>query len=171
MTSVTSIRRSGTMSVVEFDDGTSFRCTREFARRSQLTRGQEIDDVFVARLQESASNDLALAEAQRLNRRQRYSRNEISHRLREAQISSLAVERALEELEQSGELDDREVACRIARKGLRQLLTRDSTLSEREFKTVQARRLRMRGFGTGAASDACRRAWQDAYPYSSQEVR
>ncbi|MCY3568734.1 MAG: RecX family transcriptional regulator [Chloroflexi bacterium] len=171
MTAVTSVRASGAMSVVEFDDGTSFRCTRDFARRSQLSRGQEIDDVFVARLQESASDDLALAEAQRLNQRRRYSRNEISHRLREAQIASAAVERALEELERRGELNDRDVALRLASKGLRQLLTRDSTLTEREFQIVQARRLMMRGFGAGAASDACRRAWQDACPDTSQEVR
>lgn len=161
MKAVTSVRPSGAMSVVEFDDGTSFRCTRDFARRSQLGRGQQIEDVLVARLQESASSDLALAEAERLIRRQRYSRNQIAQRLREAQIASYAIERALDELERRGELDDREVAYRLARNGVRQLLTRDSTLTERGFQTLQARRLVMRGFGADAAFDACQRAWRE----------
>jgi len=159
---VISVQSRGAVSVVEFDDGASLRCTRDFVRRSSLRRGQDIDDVFVARLQDTASLDLARSEAQRLNRRQRYSRRQLCNKLRDAGIGREAANLALDELESHGELDDRVVARDIARKGLRQLLARDSALTERDFLAVQARRLVMRGFGAGAASDACQRAWQDA---------
>ena len=161
MTAVVSVRPTGGVSVVDFDDGTSFRCTRDFVRRSQLSRGQQIDDVFVARLRESASRDLALSEAQRLNRRQRYSRREIRNKLLQGDIAAGAADLALDELEGRGELDDLVVARRAAGKGLRQLLSRDPSLTERGFYTVQQRRLLLRGFGSGTASAACREAWKD----------
>ncbi len=161
MTAVVSVRPTGAVSVVDFDDGTSFRCTRDFARRSQLGRGQQIDDVFVARLRESASRDLALSEAQRLNRRQRYSRREMRNKLLHGDITASAADLALDELEGRGELDDLVVARQAASKGLRQLLSRDPSLTESGFYTVQQRRLLLRGFGSGTASAACREAWLD----------
>ncbi len=163
MTAVVSVRPTGAVSVVDFDDGTSFRCTRDFVRRSQLSRGQQIDDIFIARLREAASYDLALSEAQRLNRRQRYSRKEIRGKLLGAGIDADAAERALSELDQSGELDDRLVAAQIARKGLRLLLGRDPYLTASDFRTVQTRRLLLRGFGLGAAAGACEQAWSEVH--------
>ena len=158
---VISVQSRGAVSVVEFDDGASLRCTREFVRRSNLQRGQDIDDIFVERLRETASPELARSEAQRLNRRQRYSRRQIGSKLREVGIGAEAANLALDELESRGELDDRIVARDIARKGLRQLISRDPSLSEVGFRTAQTRRLLMRGFTPGAAAEACQQVWME----------
>ncbi|MXX81180.1 MAG: RecX family transcriptional regulator [Chloroflexi bacterium] len=158
---VISVQSRGAVSVVEFDDGASLRCTREFVRRSNLQRGQDIDDIFVDRLRETASPELARSEAQRLDRRQRYSRRQICSKLRDVGIGAEAANLALDELESRGELDDRIVARDIARKGLRQLISRDPSLSEVGFRTAQTRRLLMRGFTPGAAAEACQQVWME----------
>ncbi len=147
--------------MVDFDDGTSLRCTREFAHRSQLHRGQEIDAVFVERLRDSASFDLALSEARRLCRLDRYSRMQIASKLVATRVSSDTAQSILDQLERRGELDDQHVALELARKGLRQALCRDPQLECRRFRIVQTRRLRLRGFELGIATDACREAWSE----------
>lgn len=161
MTEVLSIRASGALSTVDFDDGTSFRCTRDFAARCQISRGQDIDPVFVDRLRESASFDLATHEARRLIRRQRYSRNEIAAKLKAAGLSTEVIREALELLERRGELDDLAVALHIARQKLRLAQGRSSGLTWSEFGPAQARRLTMRGFNAGAAKQAVRLAWSE----------
>lgn len=163
MTQVVSVRPAGAVSVVDFDDGTSIRCTRDFIRRSHLSKGQQIEAVFVDRLRDSASHDLALSEAQRLNRRRRYSRLEIANKLVAAGISAAAAREALDELEQSGELNDQLVALALARKGLRQALSRDPQLGRSGFRMLQTRRLALRGFDAATAAQACSDAWHDAH--------
>lgn len=159
MTEVVSVRPAGAVSVVAFDDGTSFRCTRDFVRRSHLSRGQQIEEVFVARLRDSASLDLATSEAQRLNRRRRYSRREIANKLTAAGISANVAREALDELEQLGTLNDHMVALDLARKGLRQALSRDPHLQRNRFRMMQTRRLALRGFDPATAAQACNDAW------------
>ncbi len=161
MTEVLSVRPTGSASTVDFDDGTSFRCTREFVQRSNITRGQQIDPIFVDRLREAASFDLALDQAQRLNRRGRYSRNEIAQRLRQAGIASQVAAHALDSLVECGELDDQTVALNIGRRSLRQALGRDPDLSWYRFRDLHARRLAMRGFGAAESSAALRQAWME----------
>jgi len=161
MTEVLSIRASGALSTVDFGDGTSLRCTRDFAARSHLSRGQDIDPVFIDRLRESASVDLATHEARRLIRRQRYSRNEIAAKLKAAGIASDVIGETLELFEQRGELDDLAVALHIARQRLRLAQGRDSALTWSEFGPAQARRLTMRGFHAGTAQQAVRLAWSE----------
>lgn len=162
MTAVRSVRPTGSVSTVDFDDGTSFRCTREFVQRSNLTSGQRIDPVFVDRLRESASFDLALYHAQRLNQRGRYSRNEIAQRLRQAGVTQTDAERALDSLLDSGELDDRTVALTIARRSLRRALGREPDLSWSRFRNLHARRLAMRGFGAADSIAVLQQAWSEA---------
>ena len=161
MTEVLSIRASGALSTVDFDDGTSFRCTRDFAARSRISRGQDIDPVVVDRLRESASFDLAAHEARRLIGRQRYSRNEIGAKLKAAGLSTAIIGETLQALESRGELDDLGVALHIARQKLRLAQAQDSGLTWSEFGPAQARRLTMRGFNAGAAKQAVRLAWSE----------
>ncbi len=161
MAVVVSVRPAGAASVVDFDDGSSFRCTRDFARRCHLSRGQEIDAVFIARLRDTASFDLALFEAQRLNRRRRYSRLEITNKLISVRIPADTARLALDELEQRGELDDQSVALDLARKGLRQALSRNPQLPRSKYRSLQTRRLLLRGFNAATASEACRTAWSE----------
>lgn len=161
MTEVLSIRASGAHSTVDFDDGRSFRCTRDFASRARITRGQQIDPVFVDRLVTSASFDLASHEARRLIRRQRYSRSEIAGRLKTAGLSAAIVGEVLDTLEERGELDDLGVALHIARQRLRIEQGRDSSLTWTDFGPAQARRLTMRGFGASTARHAVSLAWSE----------
>ena len=161
MTAVLSIRPSGSVSTVSFDDGTSFRCTREFVQRSSITRGQEIDPVFVERLRESASYDLALFHAERLSQRGRYSKNEILQRLRQAGVEQAEARRAIDSLVDRGELDEQAVALSVARRSLRRSLSRDPDLSWSRFHQLHARRLALRGFGAGESSAALRQAWSE----------
>lgn len=159
MTAVISVRPSGGVSTVAFDDGTSFRCTRAFVQQSNLSRGQQIDPVFVERLRRSASVDLAIHQAERLNRRGRYSRSEIAQRLRQQGIESSDVSRAVDVLRDRGELNDQSVALGIARRSLARALSRDPDLTWSGFRDRHARRLAMRGFGAADSSAALRQAW------------
>ena len=161
MPTIISVRPAGSASLVEFDDGGSLRCTREFARRSGFRRGQEIDAVFVARLRDSAWFDFAICEARRLSRLRRYSRMEIANKLAAARVPPDAARSVLDELEERGEIDERSVALALARKGVRQALRRDPQLERHRFRIVQTRRLLLRGFGAATASAACREAWSE----------
>ena len=161
MTEVLSIRASGPRSTVDFDDGTSVRCTREFAARAQIAPGQIIDPVVLERLRESASFDLATHEARRLIRRQRYSRNEVARRLKAAGLSNEVIGDALATLERQGELDELAVAVHIARQRLRRAQGHQDGLTWSTFGPAQARRLTMRGFSGGVAKQAVRLAWSD----------
>lgn len=161
MTEVLSIKATGALSTVDFDDGTSFRCTRDFAARCHISRGQEIDPVFVDRLKESASFDLTTHEARRLIRRRRYSRNEIAAKLRAGGLFIDVIGESLDILEQRGELDDLAIALQIAQQKLRLAQGRNSGLTWSDFGPAQARRLTMRGFNTGVATQAVRLAWSE----------
>lgn len=163
MTVVVSVRPAGAVSVVDFDDGTSFRCTRDFIRRSHLSRGQQIEEVFVERLRDSASMDLATSEAQRLIQRRRYSRQEIANKLTAVGIASDVAHAALDDLEQLGTLNDHAVALELARKGLRQGLSRDPRLQRSEFRSQQTRKLTLRGFHAATAAQACHEAWSEVH--------
>ena len=161
MTVILSIKRSGATSVVHFDDGTSFRCTRDFIRRSRLAPGQRIEPLFIDRLRESASYDLAVSEAERLVRRGRFSRGEIVSRLRQAELSITHINTALDALEARGELDDQAIALKIARRSLQRALVRDPNLSWNQFRSTHGRRLALRGFGPAQSSAALRQAWSE----------
>ncbi len=161
MSVIQSIHSSGGASTVQFDDGASFRCTHDFARRSQLQRGQTIDAVFVDRLRRSASLDLACSEAERLNRRGKYSRRQLVQRLIQEGMASHDVEEALDQLDQRGELDDAAVALKIVRRGLAQDLQRAGDHTWISVRQRHVRRLRMRGFDTGTAIAAVREAWSE----------
>ena len=161
MTTILSIRPTGSVSVVEFDDGTSVRCTRDFVRRSNMTRGQQIEPVLADRLRESAAQDLALAEAERLNRRGKHSRSEISARLRRTGIRDRDIRTALDALTERGALDDQAVALALARRGLSRALRRDPELTWNQFRTTHGRRLALRGFGAAESGAALRQAWSE----------
>ena len=161
MTAVLSIRPSGALSTVNFDDGSSFRCTRAFAQRSKIKRGQQIDQVFVDRLRESASFDLATHEAQRLAGKQRYSRNEIAVKLQAGGLSKQTVDVVLDALEEQGALGDYAVALEIARRNLRLTLERDPDLTWPRFRLLHTRRMAMRGFAPAETSASLRQAWSE----------
>ena len=161
MTAVVSIRPTGTLSTVDFDDGSSIRCTREFAQRSRIERGQQIDPVFIDRLRESASHDLALHEAHRLAARQRYSRQEIAVKLQMAGIAKQDVDTALDTLEAQGNLSDYAVALEIARRSLRLTLERDPDLTWARYRRLHTRRLSLRGFGMADTDASLRQAWSE----------
>lgn len=161
MLAILSITPTGSVSTVSFDDGTSFRCTRDFLRRSNISRGQRIDPVFVDRLRESASYDLALSEADRLTRRNRYSRQEIAVKLRQAGLNDLDIRAALDTLAGRGELDDHHVALDLARRNLARAISRDPELTWSRFRLLYGRRLALRGFGAAESSSALREAWSE----------
>lgn len=147
--------------MVSFDDGTSFRCTRDFLRHSNITRGQRIDPVFVERLRESASHDLALSQADRLTQRDRYSRKEIAVKLQQAGLNDQDIKAALDTLSARGELDDHRVALYAARRSLAQAISRDPELTWSRFRGLQTRRLALRGFGAAESNSAVREAWSE----------
>ena len=159
MTTVLSIKPSGSVSQVQLDDGTSFDCTREFARRSHLKRGQEIDAVLIERLRETATVDLARFHAQRLNSRAKYSRQEIAQRLQQLSIPISVANLALDQLAEDGALDERAVALDAAKRGLDQALRREEAMSWRRYHELLARRLAMRGFDPATSQAALRQAW------------
>ena len=161
MTTIVSVKPSGSVSTVDFDDGTSFRCTRDFARRSNLNRGQQIDPIFVDRLRLSATTDLALSLAERLNRRGRYSRREIEVKLRDAEIPWTFVGPALDTLAEHGDLSDFAVALTVTRTSLQRFPDRGVPDHWRRFRETQTRRLRLRGFDPAAADQALRQAWAE----------
>ena len=161
MTAVVSIRPTGALSTVDFDDGSSIRCTREFAQRSRIQRGQQIDPVFIDRLRESASHDLALHEAQRLVARQRYSRQEIAVKLQMADIAKQDVDTALDSLEARGELSDYAVALEVARRSLRLTLERDPDMTWASYRRLYTRRLSLRGFRMADIDASLRLAWSE----------
>lgn len=161
VTEVLSVKPIGAHSTVAFDDGTWLRCTRDFANRSQFSRGQTIDPVFIERLRESASLDLAVCEAQRLARRQRYSRNEISKKMQTSELPPGVIHEALDMLEQHGELDDASIALQLTRHNLRLSLARDPDLTWAKFSKSHARRLVLRGFNSSVAFQAVRIAWAE----------
>jgi hypothetical protein len=161
MTVIQSIRPAGSISVVDFDDGTSFRCTRDFLSRSQLSRGQQIDPIIIERLRETASSDLALSQSRSLNSRGRFGRNEIAVKLQQAGLSHGEINSALDRLEAEGELDDRSVALEVARRSLKRDMNRNPDLTWRGFHNRHSRRLALRGFAASVSTNALRRAWSE----------
>ena len=161
MTAILSIRPTGSVSTVNLDDGTSFRCTRDFVRRSNIARGQQIDPVFVERLRESAAFDLAHAQAERLNQRGRLSRQEIAVRLQQAGIQEPHLGTALSALAERGELDDYHVALASVRRNLNRDLGRHSELTWATFRSTHGRRLALRGFGAHDSARALKQAWEE----------
>lgn len=163
---IESIRRSSSISTVNFDDGTSIRCTSNFVRRSNIARGQLIDPVFVDRLRQSAEFDLAYSQAERLNRRGRMSRREIAVRLQQTGIQEAQIAAALDQLHQRGDLDDEVVALELTRRNLGRELNRNPDLSWRQFRSAQGRRLALRGFGQAATAAALKQAWSEQHESS-----
>ncbi|MDE2746289.1 MAG: RecX family transcriptional regulator [Chloroflexota bacterium] len=161
MPAILSVRPTGALSTVNFDDGTSFRCTRDFARRSNLFRGQQIDSVFVDRLRDSAAFDLARAQAERLNQRGRLSRQEIAVRMQQTGIREPHIGAALSDLTERGELDDLQVALASTRRNLGRELSRNPDLTWSRFRNTQGRRLALRGFGAHDSAEALRQAWTE----------
>ena len=161
MSVIVSVRPSGSISVVELDDGTSFKCARDFARQARIARGQQIEPVLVQRLRESASLDLARSQAERLVRRGRYCRKEIAVRLLRVGIPQRAITEALDRLVEDGALDDQAVALEIARRSLSRALRQDPDLSWSRFRTLHVRRLTLRGFRSADAVTALRLAWSE----------
>ncbi len=164
MTRIESIRPAGALTVITFDDGAPLRCTRDFARRLNVRRGQAIDPVFIARLRESAAADHAERQAERLNRRGRDSRRAIAAKLQQAGIPDAAAARALDQLAARGELDDGAAALAYARRSLRQALQRDPELNWSSVRQRYGRRLALRGFAPGESSAALRQAWSELSP-------
>ena len=161
MPAILSVRPSGSTSTVSFDDGTSIRCTREFVRRSNLSRGQQIDSVFVDRLRDSAAFDLARAQAERLNQRGRFSRTEIAVRMQQAGLPQPHISTALDDLAERGELDDYHVALASTRRNLSRELSRNPGLTWSRFRVTHGRRLALRGFGARDSAEALRQAWTE----------
>jgi len=159
MTAIVSIQPSGSISIINFEDGASFRCTRDFVRRSNLKPGQQIEQIFVDRLRESASFDLALSQARRLNRKGRYSRREMSHKLQQAEIPDSDIKDALDTLSEQGEIDEQAVATELARRSLQRALSHDPDLSWSRFRDLHGRRFALRGFGVAESNAALRQVW------------
>lgn len=161
MPAILSVRPTGSVSTVNFDDGTSIRCTRDFIRRSNISRGQQIDPVFVDRLRDSAASDLARVQAERLNQRGRLSRREIAVRMQQAGIQEPHIGTALTELATRGELDDLQVALALTRRALGKELNRNPDLTWHRFRGTQGRRLALRGFGAHESAAALKQAWTE----------
>ncbi|MDE2966074.1 MAG: RecX family transcriptional regulator [Chloroflexota bacterium] len=161
MTAVLSIRPTGSVAVVEFDDGVPLRCTRDFLHRMKIRKGQQIEAVFVDRLRESAADDLALFEAERLNRRGRLSRNEIALKLQRADIPDSNARAALDLLAERGDLDDQSVALQVVRRSLNREISQNPDLTWNRFRNLQGRRLALRGFGSAESNAALRQAWAE----------
>ena len=161
MPAILSVRPTGSISTVNFDDGTSIRCTRDFIRRSNISRGQEIDPVFVDRLRNSAASDLARVLAERLNQRGRLSRREIAVRMQQAGIQEPHIGTALTELVERGELVDYHVALASTRRSLSRELSRNPDLTWSRFRSTHGRRLALRGFGARDSAQALKQAWTE----------
>ena len=153
MPTISSIRPSGAATVITLDDHSQFRCTREFAARSRLRRGQQIDSVILERLRLQASAQLAVAEANRLLRKRRYSRLEITQRLAANGCSRAHIRAALDGLSEAGELEV-ELAASLSDDRWRRDSQRDPALTWIGFCRRQAGRLAMRGFPPGVISSA-----------------
>ena len=161
MTRITALRPRRGAVLVTLADGTEFLCSRDFCNRARLWRGQEIEPVLLARLQASAAADWALAEASRLARKQRYSRQEIGARLQQAGHGGAEVRTALTELEERGDLNEAAVALGLARKALQSARRRDPALNSLAFRRTHARRLAMRGFAPATVGEALQVAWSE----------
>ncbi len=153
MPTIASIRPSGAATVITLDDHSDFRCTREFAARSRLSRGQQIDAVILERLRQQASFDLAYSEAARLLRKQKYSCREIAQRLSQSGCSRSDIRVAIDELAPAAQ-SDISIAASLTHDRWRRESQRDGATSWQEFRRRQAGRLAMRGFSPGAISAA-----------------
>lgn len=157
MALVLDVRRRGAVCVVRFDGADELRCTRSFAQRTRIGRGQQIEPALIERLRETAGVELGLELARRRLGHGIHSRLELMQRLLGAGISREAAESALDRLQQAGELDDAAGALTLARISLRE--TNDDWVS---FRSRCGRRLQRRGFPGTAIARALTRAWSEA---------
>ena len=167
---IVQVRPRGSASTVTLDDGSTFRCSREFARRSRLGRGQAIDDAILERLRQSAEDDLALSLADRLNRQQRFSQRQMAARLIRDGIDPATATRVFEQLSERGELDDRAVALSLARRELERAAGRGEQWEWRAFRQRLAGRLALRGFAGPDINAALRAAWAEVHPEALAET-
>ena len=157
MTLVLDVRRRGAVCVVQFEDGTELRCTRSFAQRTGITRGQEIEPVLIERLRETAGVELGLELARRRLGHGVHSRSELNQRLLGAGVPREAAETALNRLEALDELDDAAGALTLARISLR-----EREHDWQEFRARCGRRLQRRGFAGTDIARALQQAWSEA---------
>ena len=156
MTMVQDVQRRGAVCVVKFEDAEELRCTRAFAQRTRIGRGQQIEPALVDRLRETAGVELGLELARRRLGHGIHSRSELSRRLQGAGVPRGAADQALDQLEALGELNDALGALILARISLRE--------GDDDWSTYRARcgrRLQRRGFGASAISRALTRAWAE----------
>ncbi len=110
MPRVEAVRRRGRSLRVDFDDGTSLRCDRDFLPGRRLAEGQEIEAAILTRVVWQAARHDAERAALRLLAVRPRSRTELRRRLRGAGIGEEVVEETLERLAEQGYLDDRAFA-------------------------------------------------------------
>lgn len=156
MTMVRDVQRRGAVCIVKFEDAGELRCTRSFAQRTRIGRGQEIEPALIDRLRETAGVELGLELARRRLGHGIHSRSELSRRLRGAGVPRRPAEAALDQLEALGELNDALGALILARISLRE--------GDDDWPTYRARcgrRLQRRGFAASEISRALTRAWAE----------
>ncbi len=157
MTLVLDIHRRGPVCVVQFENADELHCTRSFAQRIRIGRGQQIEPALLERLRETAGIELGLDLARRRLAHGLHSRSELNQRLLAAGVPRAAAAAALDQLEELHELDDATSALALARLNLRE---RDADWPA--YRTRCGRRLQRRGFAAPEIAKALSAAWSEA---------
>ena len=163
MPTIRSIRPSRAALTVVLDDGADFRCSRDFAVRARLGRGQQIDDVILRRLMNEAARDFAHTELGRLVRKRRHSRAELVRRLQQAGVRPSDIRAALDEAP-SVDLAELEIAAQATERAWAREQRRGRATAWSDFRVHQARRLAMRGFPPAVISAALEQAAESVAP-------
>ena len=107
MPEVASVRRKGRNVSVEFDDGSSLLCDRDFLPAHRLAAGQRIEAPFLDRLRAQAARHDAERSVLGWIAHKPRSRADLSRRLRAKGIPDDVATAALDSLGEQGLLDDR----------------------------------------------------------------
>ena len=155
MVLITDLQRRAGVCTVSFESAPKLSCSREFAQRLKLGRGQDIDEIVLDRIRATAATDLAEHLAHKLLQRPR-SRRELAARLLQSGVPREAALEVLERIEADGEHDDEDDALELARRCI--------SGNESDWERAQRRcgnRLQRRGFSHSTASRAVLAAWQE----------
>ena len=106
MVLITDLQRRAGVCTVSFESAPTLSCSREFAQRLKLGRGQDIDEIVLDRIRATAATDLAEYLAHKLLERPR-SRRELAARLLQNGVPRQAALDVLERIEADGEHNDR----------------------------------------------------------------
>ena len=155
MVLITDLQRRAGVCTVSFESAPKLSCSREFAQRLKLGRGQDIDEIVLDRIRATAATDLAEHLAHKLLQRPR-SRRELAARLLQSGVPREAALEVLKRIEADGEHDDEDDAFELARRCISGI--------ESDWERARQRcgdRLQRRGFSPSTASRAVLTAWQE----------